>query len=244
MAIDGSRSNFPDGVDKFPELFDLSFDMVQKANRLTELKGKASDNLTNDEQNEIKTLTASLKDYMITPETFNHFQDALYAVEEFFYDNVQGFIEEKQVIWDSYIKSFKYVGKWKSGTKYSFQNMVTNEKGDLYICKETHTANSSSNPTTNTRYWQQASAKGEKGDTGLNAIYKGDWNSSTNYNLGDAVCFGRVGHKAGVDYIALRNNVGKSPDTSPDDWTLFQKVYVGTERPIGAGEGLHFIHEI
>lgn len=243
MAIDGSRSRFPESLDLFPELFDLPFDKIQQANRLTELKGKADENLTNDEQNEIKTLIAGLKDYMITPETFNHFQDSLYAVEKFFYDNVQGFIEGKQVIWDSYIKSFKYIGAWRTGITYNFQNMVTDSKGDLYICKETH-ASTTSTSTTNTRYWQKASAKGDKGDIGLNAFYRGDWNNSASYALGDAVCFGRVGSAAGLTYIALRANVAKSPATSPDDWTLYQEMYVGETRPSGAGAGLHFIQEI
>lgn len=242
MAIDGSRSNFPNETDKFVELYDLPFDKIQQANRLTELKGKAS--LTNDEQNEIKTLEASLKDFMITPETFNHFQDAIYAVEKFFYDNVQGFIEDKQVIWDSYIREFRYIGRWQSGRAYKFQNMVTDSNGDLYIAKRDHTSATSTNPTTNTTNWQKASAKGEKGDTGLAATYKGDWSSSVAYKLGDAVCFGRVGSQAGVDYIALRDNTGKSPATSPDDWTILQKVYVGTSRPSGVGAGLHFIQEI
>lgn len=243
MAIDGSRSSFPESVDTgFIELFDLPFDKIQDANRLTLLKGKET--LTSDEQAEMKALTTSLREFMITPETFNKFQDALVSVQQFFYDNVQGFIEERQLIWDSYIRSFKYVGKWRAGVEYKFQNMVTNDKGDLYICRDTHTSSTGNNPNVDTTLWQQASAKGDKGDIGLNAFYRGDWNSTTSYVTGDAVCFGRVEHLAGVTYIALRDNVGASPDVSPDDWTLYQQVFVGTERPTGAGAGLHFIQEV
>lgn len=240
MPIDGSRSKFPETVDDgFLELFDLPFEKVQKAHRLTELKGKA--NLTNDEQTEMLSLVNELKEHMITPETFNHFQDALIAVQQFFYDNVQGFIEDRQVIWDSYIKDFKSVGKWTSGKEYKFQNMVTDSKGNLYICRETHKADATNEPSISPTYWQKASSKGDKGDIGLNAFYKGDWTSSATYVLGDAVCFGRVGHNAGLTYIALRENKGKSPDVSPDDWTLYQQLYVGNTRPVGAQEGLHFI---
>ena len=237
-----SRSNFPEKVDEFRELFDLPYEKIRDANRLTELKGKVS--LTNDEQIEVKNLVNNLKEYMITPETFNKFQDALQAVQQFFYDNVQGFIEERQLIWDSYIKDFKFVGKWKTGTTYKFQNMVTDSKGNLYICKETHVSNGANEPTLSVAFWQQASSKGDKGDIGLNAIYKGDWKTTTAYAIGDAVCFGRVGHLAGLTYIALRANTGKSPDVSPDDWTLYQQLYVGTTRPTGAAQGLHFIKEV
>lgn len=237
-----SRSEFPEKVDTFLELFDLPQNKIQEAQRLTELKGKAV--LTNDEQNELKNLVASLKEFMITPETWNKFQDALQAVQQFFYDNVQGFIEDKQIIWHSYIQAFTYIGRWRTGVDYKFQNMVTDDKGDLFICKKDHRSASSTNPTTHTANWQRASAKGEKGDTGLNAIYQGDWTSSKAYKMGDAVCFGRVGSLAGIDYVALRDNTGKSPISSPDDWALYQKLYVGTTRPTGAGAGLHFIQEV
>lgn len=239
MPIDGSRSNFPNSVDRnFTELFDLPFNKINEAHRLTELKGKSV--LTNDEQNEVINLTNSLKEYMITPETFNYFQDALVAIQEFFYSNVQGFIEGKQVIWDSYIKSFKFVGKWQTAKKYGFQNMVTNDKGDLFICLKEHTA-STSITTANTTYWQQASAKGDKGDTGLSAIYRGEWKNTTAYVVGDVVRFGRTSTTDGVDYICINLNTGKSPATEPTFWGIHSKLFVGSSRPDGAGQGLHFI---
>lgn len=238
MAINGSRSVFPEGVDVFTELYDLPFDKINQATRLTELKGKAT--LTNDEQNEILSLTNSLKEYMITPETFNKFQDALVAVQIFFNDNVQGYIENKQAIWDSYINDFKAVGAWKTGTAYRFQNMVTDAQGNLFICKKSHTA-SSTITTVNTTYWQQASARGEKGDTGLNALYKGAWSSATAYTIGDVVRYGRTTTSDGLDYIALQAGTNQNPSTESAYWGIYSKLFVGTERPNGAGEGLHFI---
>lgn len=237
-----SRSVFPNGVDEFTELFDLPFDKVQDANRLTQLKMQAQ--LSNDEQIEMMALTSELQEYLITPETWNKFTDALKAVEEFFYANVQGFIENKQKIWDSYIKQFVFVGKWKSGADYKFQNLVSNKDGDLYICKADHKSVVGNAPELSSALWVKLSSKGDKGDIGLNAFYKGDWNTATSYKLGDAVCFGRVGHKAGMTFIALKDNVGKSPDKSPDDWTLYQQLYVGATKPLGAAPGLHFIKEV
>ena len=237
-----SRSVFPNGVDEFTELFDLPFDKVQDANRLTALKMQAQ--LSNDEQIEMMALTSELQEYLITPETWNKFTDAIQAVEKFFYANVQGFIENKQKIWDSYIKQFVFVGKWKSGADYKFQNLVSNKDGDLYICKSDHKSVAGNAPELNSTLWAKLSSKGDKGDIGLNAFYKGDWNATTGYKLGDAVCFGRVGHKAGLTFIALKDNTGKSPDKSPDDWTLYQQLFVGTAKPLGAAPGLHFIKEV
>ena len=233
-----TRSKFPEGIDDdFIELFDLPFEKITDANRLTELKAKPT--LTNDEQTEMLALTNSLKDYMITPETFNKFQDTLVAVETFFRDNVQGFIEDKQVIWGSYIANFKYIGAWASGVSYKFQNMVTDSAGNLYICKEDHIASVA--PSSDAVKWQQASAKGEKGDTGLNALYKGEWSSTTAYAIGDVVRFGRTVTNDGVDYIAIKAGTGQSPATATTYWVIYNKLFVGTERPAGVGEGLHFI---
>lgn len=232
MAINGSRSTFPEKVDTFNELFDLPFEQVQNARRLTELKGMAK--LTSDEQNELLQLTTQLKDYIITPETFNKFQDALVSVETFFRDNVDGYIDQKQVEWATYVNSFKYIGVWKTGVDYKFQNMVTDENGDLYLCKKNNRS-SSTTKVTNTTYWQKASAKGEKGDMGINAILKGEWNNSTAYALGDAV------RHNDIYYVAVKANTGSTPSTSSTNWYLLDKQYVGTTRPESVGAGLHFI---
>lgn len=236
-----SRSKFPEEVDVFPELFDLPFDKVVSATRLTALKSQES--LNNDEQNELSRLSLELKDYLITPETWNLFCDALHAVELFFNQNVQGFLNDKQEIWDSYIKNFKYVGKWKAGTNYVFQNLVTGESGDLYICKTDNLASTANKPPLNNsnEVWQLISKKGDKGDIGLSLIYKGDWNATTEYKMGEAVCYGRVDSYPAVTYYALVDNVGKDPSQTPDTWRIWNPFYIGTNSPNGAGPGLHFI---
>lgn len=236
-----SRSKFPEGVDEFKELFDLPFDKIQDAKRLTELKMQAK--LSTDEENELMRLTTSLEDYIITPETMNKFSDALVAVEKFFYSNVQGFIEERQKLWRTYVDQFKFIGKWSTGVEYKEQNLVSNSNGDLYICKKDHRSNGDE-PTSNTLIWGKLSAKGDKGDIGLNAIYKGDWNKSTTYKLGDAVTYIRQGEYGGITYIAKKENVGKIPSDSKDDWMLYQQLYVSDNRPLDMQAGMHFIKDI
>lgn len=223
----------------FEELFDLPYDKMIKAKRLNELKMKAS--LTNDEQNEIISLTSELRSFLITPESMNKFSDALTAVEQFFYANVQGFIENKQKIWDAYIKQFKYVGKWVSGKAYKFQNLVTDSNGDLQLCQKDHTSTSANDPLKNQTLWSKASSKGDTGAIGLNAVYKGDWNNTANYVLGDAVSFGRVEANQPLVFICVKANVGKTPATNNDCWQLYSQLYVGTADHPGSSVGLHFI---
>lgn len=234
-----SRSKFPEELDKWPELFDLPYNKFLSAERLTELKMKSS--LTNDEQNEVIMLTAELKDYLITPETMNLLTDSMTAIQEFFRDNVQGWLDNKQEIWDTYIRNFKLVGVWKASTEYKFQNMVT-FGGDLYLSKADHVSSESNKPVIESNStWQQISNKGDKGDVGLTGILKGEWDSAIDYKIGDAVSFGRHLHHTPIVYIATKDNVGKSPDVSIDDWILYDRVCAGKEMPSGFGVGMHFI---
>lgn len=237
-----NRSKFPEEVDEFVELFDLPFDKMKAAQRLTQLKMQAK--LTNDEQNELSTLSSELQEYIITPEVWNKFADALVAVEQFFYSNVQGFIADKQKIWDSYIKQFVFVGAWKTGMSYKFQNMVRGSDGDLFISTKDHVSNSTTDPLVSAT-WVRLSSKGDTGEIGLNAIYKGDWNAATTYEMGDAVSFGREGWKKPLVYISkVDSNLGVEPEVNNSKWMLYSEMYVGSKRPNGAGAGLHFIQEV
>lgn len=234
-----SRSAFPEGVDHFPELFDLPYDKFVAAERYTTLKMQAK--LSNDEQNELMVLTTELKDYIISPESFNHLTDAMTALQQFFNENVHGWLENKQQLWDTYIRNFKLVGQWQTGTEYKFQNMVV-ESGNLYLAKSDHTSTSGNKPVIGSNgIWQQISNKGDKGDVGLTGILKGDWNASTTYTTGDAVSFERELHYTPLVYIALRANTGKNPKDNPLDWMLYDKIYAGTKIPNGYGVGMHFI---
>lgn len=241
MAINGSRSNFPGSVDEFLELFDLPYDKVQQAQRLTDLKMQEA--LTNNEQNEVLSLTTSLQEYMITPERFNKLNDSMYALQKFFYQEVDQYIEDKQALWDTYVKAFKYQGKWIAGKAYKFQNLVTNHKGDLYISRLDHTSTVNNEPSVlgDTAQWAKVGSKGDKGNPGVTGVFKGQWSSSTNYVQNDSVYAVDLGLNGGVLYLAKRSNVGKNPTTSPDDWFLFPTPYIGAEKPLGATKGLHYL---
>lgn len=236
-----SRSKFPERVDEFSELYDLPLNMMQAAERLTALK--LQERLTNDEQNELTSLSAELAEFMITPELFNTFGDSLTATQLFFRDNVQGYLEQKQTVWNNYINQLKHAGVWATGKAYKLHNFVSDATGDLFICLRDHTSNST-NGLTNTTYWRRLSQKGDTGDIGLNAFYRGDWNATTAYAIGDAVSFNRVGWQKPIVYIAKTANTGKSPDASTTDWMMYQEVTFGTVRPTGAQSGMHFIKEL
>jgi len=241
MAITGSRSLFPNGVDQFVELFDLPYNKIQAANKLNSLR--AQQTLTNAEQEEVISLTAELNEYMMTPERLNKLYDAMYAMQKHYNSEVDGYVKGKQALWDSYVNAFKYQGAWVAGKAYKFQNMVTNSSGDLFICRTNHTSTIANQPSTtgDTTQWAKVGSKGDQGIPGVTGNFVGGWSSTVNYVLGDSVYGVNTGANGGVLYIAKRANVGKNPTTNRDDWLLYTNHYVGSTAPVGAGPGMHFI---
>lgn len=227
-----SRSVFPESTDKFLELFDLPADKFAAATRLTALKTKSNPSTV--EQNEIRTLTDQLKEYLVTPETMNMLQDCITALEIFFRDNVQGYLENKQKVWDSYIHNFAYQGPWSNTTTYKFQNIVT-YNGDLYLAIKDVAATTTGFPATTPASWVRLSSKGDKGDIGLNAFYKGDYRNNVAYAVGDAVSFNDV------IYIAKLPNTGVMP-TDTTKWYPYQQfMVVNGDRPAGISASINVI---
>ena len=242
-----SRSTFPKKIDAFTELFDLPADKFADALELQKLKQKTT--LDNNEQNQIAALSAQLQDYMITPETMNKLQDAIVEIETFFDGNVRQYILEKQKEWDTYVNDFNWVGEWSSTSKYHKQNIITYD-GNLYLVIKDVVADSKNTPNKDTDHYRQVAYKGDKGNIGLNATYKGEWNGTTAYKAGDSVTV-RVDvpwEPVDMVFIAKVDNQGQKPtvDRTSDYWFPYHNVMMGTFDFIGTNTpihpDIHYIH--
>lgn len=225
-----NRSTFPNQIDSFPELYDLPPNLVTQAKRYQELKMKPT--LTSAEQGELNGLSTQLAQFIITPETFNKFADAVVNVETFFTQEVMGFIEAKQVLWDSYVKAFKYIGVHSTATAYKFQNMAKSSNGDLYLALRDVPIGTA---ITNTTYWQKISTKGDKGDVGLNAYYKGNYSATATYAVGDAVSYNGL-----IYYCKQATTAGTAP-TDGTFWFLWDRQIVSATAPATRQEGLIWV---
>ena len=225
-----NRSIFPQGVDTFVEMYDLPPSLVPTAKRVQELKMQPS--LSSMEQEELVGLVKSLEQYMITPENFNKFQDALVNMQTFMLTEVNDYINDKQDEWTGMITNFALKGEYDSNTQYYFQNMVT-YGGSLYICK----ADAKGKTPTNTAYWEKISEKGEKGDVGVNTNFKGEYKASTAYVLGDAVVY------QGNLYYAKASTTGNLP-TNTTYWVCFDKHFVQATKPATVQAGTVWIETI
>lgn len=221
-----NRSTFPEQIDSFVELYDLPPNLATQARRYQELKMKPT--LTSLEQNELNGLTTQLSQFIIMPETFNKFADAVVNVETFFTQEVMGFIEAKQVLWESYVKAFKYIGVHSASNAYKFQNMAKSSVGDVYLAlKDVPTGTA----LTDTLYWQKISSKGDKGDVGLNVYYKGDFDPLKAYAVGDAVSY-----KGYIHYCKVATTAGVLP-TDGTKWFLWDRNIVSETAPTTRQEG-------
>ena len=222
-----SRSTFPQKIDVFRELFDLPANQIANALELQRLKQKTT--LTNDEQNQISALSAQLQDYMITPETMNKLQDAIVEIEIFFDGNVRKYILEKQKEWDTYVNDFDYVGEWDATKKFKKHNLITYQ-GALYIVTKDVVADRQHTPDNDSDHYRRASSKGDKGDIGLNAIFKGEWNGATSYKAGDAVSVreGQSWRPLDLVFIAKKDNQGQKPTigAASDYWFPYHNLIV------------------
>ena len=212
-----SRSVFPQAVDTFDEMYDLPASLVAKAKRLQELKMQPS--LSSIQQEEVEGLVVELKQYMLTPETFNKFQDSLVGMQQFMLTEIGDYITDKQGEWSAMITNFSLKGEYDSSVQYYFQNMVT-YRGSLYICK----ADAKGKIPTDNSYWEKISEKGEKGDVGLGVTYKGEYNNTSTYALGDAISYN------GGLYYAKKSSTGNLP-TNTSFWHCVDKFFTSEEQP-------------
>ena len=224
-----SRSNFPNSIDTFQEVYDLPPSLVISARRYQELKAQPTLNST--EQAELNALTANLSRYIISPETWNKFSDSLVAMQNFIKSGVSGYIEEKQALWATYVKEFTFKGAHSTSKSFKFQNMVM-YNGDLYLA----IANV---PTgiqiTNTAYWQKISSKGDKGDVGLNTHLKGDYSATATYAIGDAVVY-----EGNIYYCTKATTAGVAP-TNSEYWHFYDSTIISNTQPTYRKKGLLWV---
>ena len=210
--------------DQFTDLLDLPPSQMANAKRYQELKTKTIP-LTPSEQTELNNLTQILQDYLITPERWNKFQDALVNMQWFLKDSVEGYIDKKQTEMQSYVDTkkselqteidkFTFLGTYSPTTTYNKKNIVE-YNGEAYICLIDGTTNISPTNATNWAKIAQKGAKGDKGDPGLNLVYKGTYDPNTQYKTGDAVEYG------GSIYYAKQNSIGETPQSNGTSWTIF-----------------------
>lgn len=96
------RSVFPEnGYDVFQELYDIPPSKVALVQEFQSLKVKPNKNIT--EQNRLNELTNELQLYIIDPDKWNLFCDAVTGLQKFFLENVNNYIDAMQLSTEQYM---------------------------------------------------------------------------------------------------------------------------------------------
>ncbi len=240
-------SVFPDDIDSFTTMQDISASDIEDVNRYKELVLKGTTR-TPAENAELNDLKVTLNTKLFNAQKINHFQNAMVNVQEFFVDNVQGFIETKQTEFEGYIDTketdingyvdakkievqdeidkFDFKGTYASGTQYYQRNVVDYFDGSetqLYMA----TQDTLGNVPTNTDYFKLLTIKGETGEDGIPGIgivFKGAWEDSpTSYDKDAGVQYGGLLFASLID-----NNMGNEPNINEDtaEWARVLNVTV------------------
>lgn len=103
--LTGSRSEFPDKIDKIKEKYDLPPRKLQLAKRFQELKSKQD--RTSAENEELNNLTIELQDFIRTPEDLNKAFDMVIATQKHYRDNTVNHINKLKQETNDYISEKK-----------------------------------------------------------------------------------------------------------------------------------------
>ena len=126
MAI----SNFPNQIDIIKRLQDYPQSQATNIARYNELRQKSS--LTTAEQIELANLRSIIGVYLLGAEDWNQVAETLESMQEFFRDNVDGYIEDKQEEMEFFVNGKKTeVNTYTDGKKAEMSTYVDDKKVEI-----------------------------------------------------------------------------------------------------------------
>jgi len=226
----GSRSVFPAAIDDILELYSLPASKKTDALRYQELIMKSS--LTPEEFIELYNLINELQSYIIDVEKWNKFGDILINMQNFFKDETEGYILQKQNEFQEEIDKFTYIGVYSSSNQYYQNNIVEFFDGattQLFLALQ----DTLGNEPTNSAYWRKLTLQGPEGAQGADGVglsFKGEWDSGTTYDKDNGVQYGGILFASLID-----GNFDNTPNLSGDTeyWSRVLNVNIKVARQVG-----------
>lgn len=207
---DLSLTNFPNSLDQFTTFLNI----VSSDGPLIGQYQSAMQNGDTTLANQILTQIPQATQKIITAVDLNTLSQAMLAIERFYLNDIEPYIDDLHQSWLNTIQQFSYKGVWQSGTSYVTNNLVSYTTSGLnfvYIALSNVPIGIS---PTNQTYWRLLTIQGQQGDSGEGLSYRQEWNSSTQYATNDAVTYD------GALWMALQASQNRLPDTNPQYWQL------------------------
>lgn len=211
---DLSLTNFPNSLDQFMTFLNI----VASDGPLIAQYQEAmqSGNIT--QANQILSQIPQGTQKIITANTLNSLSQAMLAIERFYLNDIQPYIEGLQQSWVNTINQFSYKGVWASGTSYEKNNLVSYTVSGLnliYIATSNPPVGTS---PINQQYWRVLTIQGLQGVSGDGVSYRGEWTNSKQYYTNDVTTYD------GALWLSLQTNQNRLPDSSPGYWQLIMNL--------------------
>lgn len=241
-----ATSNFPNQIDIIKRLQDYPQSQAINIARYNELRQKSS--LTSAEQAELASLRSTIGAYLLGAEDWNQVAETLESIQEFFRDNVDGYIEDKQEEistyaelkkdeFDAVLAQFTNKGLWSNLTTYSKWNTVLYNY-ETYMSLQNGNLNNAPVGDETDVWWQKLSLRGAQGASGIGISFVGTYDNARTYYENEAVFYSNS--------IYVCNNIsslGNLP-TDTNYWSLFLSnsgVVVSSAAPASVYLGLVWI---
>lgn len=211
---DLSLTNFPNSLDQFTTFLNI----VSSDGPLIGQYQSAMQNGNTILANQILTQIPQATQKIITAVDLNTLSQAMLAIERFYLNDIEPYIDDLHQSWLNTIQQFSYKGVWQSGTSYVTNNLVSYTTSGLnfvYIALSNVPIGIS---PTNQTYWRLLTIQGQQGASGEGLSYRQEWNSSTQYATNDAVTYD------GALWMALQASQNRLPDTNPQYWQLVMNL--------------------
>jgi hypothetical protein len=211
---DLSLTNFPNSLDQFTTFLNI----VSSDGPLIGQYQSAMQNGNTTLANQILKQIPQATQKIITAVDLNTLSQAMLAIERFYLNDIEPYIDDLHQSWLNTIQQFSYKGVWQNGTSYVTNNLVSYTTSGLnfvYIALSNVPIGIS---PTNQTYWRLLTIQGEQGASGEGLSYRQEWNSSTQYATNDAVAYD------GALWMALQASQNRLPDTNPQYWQLVMNL--------------------
>ena len=211
---DLSLTNFPNSLDQFTTFLNI----VSSDGPLIGQYQSAMQNGDTTLANQILTQIPQATQKIITAVDLNTLSQAMLAIERFYLNDIEPYIDDLHQSWLNTIQQFSYKGVWQNGTSYVTNNLVSYTTSGLnfvYIALSNVPIGIS---PTNQTYWRLLTIQGQQGASGEGLSYRQEWNSSTQYATNDAVTYN------GALWMALQASQNRLPDINPQYWQLVMNL--------------------
>lgn len=150
------------------------------------------------------------------------------VIQNLYYDSAPSGFDEDFAQMQAVINDLLNAGEWSNSQAYEKNNFVYNSNNEWYMCIADVDAGT---PLTDDTHWLFLGLIGPQGTPGIEVSMKYEWDSSTQYEVNDAVTYG-----GNTIWVAQQANTNVTPGSDETTWVRLLSapadlIHVGDTEP-------------